>query len=121
MFIQREARKALEIKPGESLRLTVEGDKMVLTKPVSPEEFLKKRRHKGGISAPVNRSPVVEEGLGSRLIYVNSNYCLLVRLALPRARGCARSRAGGGEGGILQSPLTLIEFAHYFRMLPKAQ
>jgi len=43
VMIPREVREALGIKPGESLRLTVEGDKMVLTRPMSPEEFLKKK------------------------------------------------------------------------------
>ena len=75
VMIPREVREALGIKPGESLRLTVEGDKMVLTRPMSPEEFLKKkRRHKGGISAPANRPPIDEEDLGSPLINVDSNY-----------------------------------------------
>ena len=43
VIIPREVREALGIKPGESLRLTVEGNKMVLTRSMSPEEFLKKK------------------------------------------------------------------------------
>ncbi|WP_449463059.1 AbrB/MazE/SpoVT family DNA-binding domain-containing protein [Tardisphaera miroshnichenkoae] len=54
VIIPRRIRDTIGIKPGENLRVSVEDGKIVLTKSMSPEEFLKKKGFiKEGSSLPL--------------------------------------------------------------------
>jgi len=56
------------------------------------------------------------------LIYVDSNYWIYwFDSRFPEHEAASKVVEEGVKEGILQSPVTLMEVAHYFRMLPKAQ